>query len=1090
MKELTDSQRQAVEAQGERILVSAGAGSGKTRVLVERFAYLVEQQGLSQERILALTFTDQAACEMKERIMERIGQQNVELRVMTFHRFCGQLLRESPLMAGVDPAFSILPESRAKQVVRDLFLRHLQETQEEELLDWLAHVTPEVELESLLALYQKGCERTLSWPQWRDHTERNQADARKQAWCALVEALEKLVELEQRGGVTAPGTLRRLRSMREAWCSLPAELRSSERGEWSEADVTRLQAALENVFSHVSGSVSKEVKPLMTRLKAWKKDNLWLDLLADRTRELRAALFHLVERVAEDFQAWKREKGWCDFADLQANAYRLLREHPSIRRRYGGLFCHVLVDEYQDTNPLQQAFLETMEQGRREAGQPGSLFMVGDRRQSIYRFRGAEVTGFDAVQANLGEGDRFVELQENFRATPSLFALIREVSARLFAEATVTPSEEGIRVDAEEEPDMELLVPEKEEGRSLTESEARLLARRLRQLGPTVWGETAILLQTRTHLPVFAQALRAYGIPYVLQEDSGFWKRQGVQDFLHLLRVLEDPEDAVALLGFLRGPLAQLPDDLLWEVAQDHGLVQGFWQVEPEKLRHAQRDQVQVVQAALARWREEVTGQSLCDWLYDLFNVEGVAAQIGEPALEVFLQLAEEAEEQGIVTLSALLAWWRELEEQQEKVSGRLESSAEHAVRIMTIHAAKGLEFPVVCLPDLTHRQSVSLNRLHLCEENGFVTKALVNGERSEWGPTLAFDAAIEVEKFASREEKKRLLYVGLTRAEQKVILSGGASAFTEKSSMEECSNWWDWLPFLFPALREQGLRDGMVTGRGWSLLVVTDRAVPEPARLRERLVESVVDRVASVSSALSDSSAAERGRTVNLFQNIPSRKIWRVTELAARLSGMEEEEQASQVFWQRVRGAVSGLAAHEWGQVVHAVFEHLRVGDGESEIREQRIPAALAGIGLSDPALVVEVWERMREDVGVFMGSELWRERCEAVQSEQELPFCVELVRGVWVSGVMDAVWLRPDGGATVVDYKTRRCQTKREEQELVGRYGVQVQLYAAVVEKLLGWKVDKVGVWLTAEGRFVEVGYGSEVREELVAVVDKCVS
>ena len=1082
MMALTKTQRQAVEAQGARVLVSAGAGSGKTRVLVERFAHLVEQQGIRPEQILALTFTDQAACEMKERIVKRIGPRDADLRVLTFHRFCGQMLRENPLQAGVDPAFSILPDSRAKKLLRDLFWQHLRDTQDEALANLLEQMTAEECVENLLALYHKGRERPLNWEEWQTQTEVSQLMLRKRTWDSIRENLQELFELERTEQITAPGTLQRLKKIREVWQSLPDNLRESHCDAWEQEALQRLVTALEAIFSEVSGTVAQVAKPFFAGLNALKKERLWEDMLFDHTRELRGALGLLLQRVHDEYQEKKREQGWCDFSDLQDRALNLLRQHRTIRHRYGMLFPHVLVDEYQDTNPLQQAFLELMEQGRNEAGGDGTFFMVGDRRQSIYRFRGAEVKGFDAVQSQLGERDCYVELQDNFRSTPFLYKLIRDVTGRLFAEKGSCSTEEASS-ESTDEWEMEILVPFKEENRSLTESEARLLARRLRQLGPGVWGETAILLQTRTHLSVFANALRNFGIPYEVLEDTAFWSTQEVQDILHLLRVLEEPEDAVALLGFLRGPLVGLAEATLWKIAHVHGLVLGFWQSEIAGLDAEEQMQVREAKTALDRWKRELSNRPLVDWLHGLLYAESLEAKIGNRSLAVLVQLAEEAEEHGIVSLSGLLAWWRDLEAAQEKVSGRGEAIVSNAVRIMTIHAAKGLEFPIVCLPDLTHRQNTMMKRFHLCEQNGLVIKRPAYGERNVWHPTLAYAAAADVEKAALMEEKKRLFYVALTRAQQKVILSGAASAFTEKSALEECSNWWDWLPFLLPELHEQGLRDAVMEGRGWKVRVLTDPAVPEVAENRVR-------EGGGTGRELAGRWQEEVGGwEESFFSKRRSSKIWRVTEIAERLSGAGEEMEEGAETWHR-RSREQGLLPHEWGQVVHAVFEHLDGGDDEHIIREKRIPAALASLGLADIDLAAEVWERMREDVRMFMQSELWREMGEAMECEHELPFVMELAEGVRISGVIDGVWLRTDGMATVVDYKTRRCDSEKDVERMMERYGVQVQIYALVVERMLGWKVDRVGVYLTALGRFVEVEYGEQVAEELVRKVVEVVS
>lgn len=1032
-------------------MVAAGAGSGKTRVLVERFVTQV-QRGCPTEQILALTFTDQAASEMKERILMRVGGAlESDLAVLTFHRFCGRLLREHAVQAGIDPALAILAESSVKQRLRELLTEEFHATQDPQLLRLLRETQWTDLVDNAIACYQKEREQTMSLAEWATRTETVAQSLRAGHWQRFVQLMEQLAALQDAGTVKAAGTLKKMRVMLDAWSHVPLEQEATPSPEW--------QAALQTICAEVSLTVAQVAKPLFAEFAFYKKDQLWRELLVDETQATRTALLQLIQRVQERYQRLKTERGWCDFADLQQRTYQLLRDHAEVRQRYGSRFTHVLVDEYQDTSPLQQAILELLEQGRREAGVAGTLFMVGDPRQSIYRFRGADVRGFRYVKEALGASDEYVQLMDNFRATESLQACVEVVNGALFTEEWAVPKQRPDHVECAAAVDV--VVPRCRDEETAVEAEARCLAAHLRQMGPACWGETAMLLQTRTHLADYCHALRTHGVPYVVWEEAAFWARQDVQDFLQVLRLLQEPEDTVSLLGYLRGPLVGMSELMLFEVASSEGLGVGFWRGDTRWSAEVQ-EKVQLAQHQLAHWRAQLQQRRLGDWLHHLLYVEGVEARIGGRSLRSFVTLADEAEQWGVVELGELLAWLWRLEVTEERVGGPVEA-AEGAVRIMTIHASKGLEFPIVCLPDLTHRQVLRMDRFHLCEVGGLVLKRSVEGEKKGL-PSLAYAQAADLERAALLEERKRLLYVGITRAQEKLILSGAAGQFTDKQSLEACSNWWDWLPHLFPQLREWSGGSGELVERGFRLRVVQDEADVEV---------TAESRVVADHRFLGTPTNPSR-----LDMKITSQRAWNVTELVTHWLGEAPEPTApASQLWSFLPHQPGSLYAHQWGQVVHAVFEHLRGDHTDEQIRQHLIPAALASLGIAQEQTSAHVWDKLHPDIQRYRESALFREQVEAQVHHRELPFTIHVPPSLSISGVIDSIWLRPDGGATLVDFKTTQCRTEDEVEALRSRYELQVQCYALLAERLLGWRIDRVGLFLTAHGRWVEVPYDEEL-------------
>lgn len=597
------------------------------------------------------------------------------------------------------------------------------------------------------------------------------------------------------------------------------------------------------------------------------------------------------------------------------------------------------------------------------------------------------------------------------------------------------------------------------------EAEARLVAQRINELGPALWGDVAILLQTRTHLVKYQQALGEMSIPYVVHAGNGYWKLQAVQYLYHLVRTVENVEDDIALLGFLRGPLVGLSEHGLWRVAEQAGLKQGFLNfMDNESIDCAEEDKKCLLEAKkiLLKVRSLQNETGLADWLHTLLYEEGVAEQLDFPDFEPVITLADELEKRGEFHLSDLLLWWQRLREGDDKEDTQQREHAHGKVRIMTIHAAKGLEFPIVIVPDLSHRYTKGMGRLHFSRDWGLANQYYHQNVK-DWLPTLNYSRACEEERKAMADEQKRLLYVAMTRAQERLIFSGAAASFTDKSSIEECSNWFDWLPFLVPELRD-GTNEQVVRRQDWSLQVRVG-AEHGPFKQETRNIR-VMENL--------DSRASERymaGR-----KNSSSHRIWSVSEWIELLADEQKNKNRREVVPYRLQGKNS-LEAYEWGHVLHRILEHLRSEHDLEYVREHLLKMALASIGLTSQEAHEIAWKKVRNDVMTYMNSELHKECCHAKAFHSEMPFAVRLLGDVrerdalLLNGVIDKVWLRPDGKATIVDFKTHKYKNTAQAKRIAEKYTPQLQLYAYAVENLLEWRVDRAGLYMTATGNYIEV-------------------
>jgi ATP-dependent exoDNAse (exonuclease V) beta subunit len=733
---LTDEQEQAVARRREPLLLAAGAGSGKTSVLVERFVRAVLDDGVAGGRILAITFTERAAGELRERVRERfltLGEREAARDteaafVSTFHGFCARLLRTHPLMAGLDPDFTILDEGLAQRM-RDRAFGIA-------LADFLAGEPGEAV--DLVAAY--GADRVG----------------------AIVQGV--YAELRSRGQGTPRLPSSRARSAR-----------SSDPGSPSADDGLDDEARAAD------------------------------DAAGARAMAL---LDELVGGFGRSYEELKRARGAVDFDDLELRAGELLETEESVRGAWSERFELLMVDEFQDTNPRQLAILGALERG--------NLFTVGDELQSIYGFRDADVGLFRARRAELAERGGCLRLTENFRSRAPLLEVVNAVfEDRL--QGGHTPllagrQESGGRGGGDGgEPLVELLlssrrgweaVEEPAEGVApppagagvprWREAEARMLAERVAELvdsGRARPGDVAVLLRAVGDLDSYERALQDCGLK-TIAAVGGFWGRQQVGDLLAYLRALANPLDELALYSTLASPLVGLSSDglvLLARAARARGKGQAWATVQDgaeelySRLGAGDADALVGFRERFERERRATPRRTIAQLIERAIDDGGYRAYV----------LGLDWAERRLANVHKLLRLARRFEASEGRdLRGFLDHVAHQlqlgsgpepdgpvagvepdAIRLMSIHSAKGLEFPVVCIADLGRAQNLGVPDLLV--DGDRVGLRLVRLDGAEATPALDFQVLCEERKRAQAEEEERILYVGMTRARERLLLSG-----------------------------------------------------------------------------------------------------------------------------------------------------------------------------------------------------------------------------------------------------------------------------------------------------------------------------
>jgi ATP-dependent helicase/nuclease subunit A len=1093
---LTKEQELAVERRREPLLLAAGAGSGKTSVLVERFVRAVREDGVAPGRILAITFTERAAGELRERVRarfvelgEREAARDTEAAfVSTFHGFCARLLRVHPLAAGLDPDFEILDEGLAARL------------------------------------------RGLAWTAaLRGFLEGERGDA---------------VDLVAAWGAD------RVRAM---VAGMYAELRS--RGEC----LPRLPALVfqPTLPSPALGPTVPEPELSEESARAGNPE----EVDAEGARAC-ALLGELLELFGREYELLKGRRGAVDFDDLELGASVLLEEHENVRGAWAERFELMMVDEFQDTNPRQLAILEALERGNLFTVGDEFQSIYGFRHADVTLFRTrrdqlAECGGslsltrnfrgrkplLDVVNAVFGErfGDGYMPLE----------------AGRV---DEVTPGEPIVelllthKLGWEWDEDLaKRIAGELPPAPRWRQAEARLLAQRVAELvesGAAKAGDVAVLLRAVGDLEVYERALQDRGLS-TLATVGGFWGSQQVGDLLGYLRTLANPLDELALYSTLASPLVGVSSDGLallgraakasrrsvWETIKRVGEEllehnppavhpyeadlpgtppsQSAGSPSPDlhsaiRLPTADRDRLVGFRARLQAERAAARRRTLSQL------IERALAQSGYAEHVLTLRWPERR----MANVHKLLRVARRYEASEgRELRGFLDHVAYHqdglsgaepdapvadgetdAVRLMSIHAAKGLEFGVVCVADLGRVQNLGVGDLLVDGDRVGLRLARLDGSAAT--PSLAWPELSEERRSAQGEEEDRILYVAMTRARERLLLSGAVDfeRWPEQRRGAPAISWLGpalsaELPgdvrTLDPPVRELlvGASDGTQVRVGLRL------NAPETVGAVLGLDSSPIARGGDLSSSLTHSQAQAiaidgeeeqrssrsslrvAGNEARSGGHPPAGDLARpsdysrpegtaplgdpahlhtlgyttLTELARcsyrfyleRVVGLPEQRPPARAEGESRR---DGLDARVRGTIVHRLLESLDFLPGGAPAADD--VAHVAG------ELGVRVAPAECEELATLLGSAFAtpfaaRLAVAAAGARREHPFAFSLGAGEpLITGVLDILLREPDGGLLVVDYKSDSVAAEEDLEAVVEReYSIQRLIYALAV-------------------------------------------
>lgn len=1219
----TDEQRKVIDARDKNILVSAAAGSGKTAVLVERILELISEgeAPLNVDELLVVTFTRAAAAQMKDRLMRALEdrletdpdnehlQKQITLihhaQITTIDGFCSYVIRSYFQQIDLDPGARVADEGEQKLLMQDTLEEVLETAYEEKDPDFLSlagaldsgksdegleqtvlklftlsqsHPWPEVWLEECLLPYTVTDTEGMSSQPWLYRLEELTKALVQQA----VELNEKAVEV----AAAADGP----QQYTEALESDHAFMDGLLEAKGYDAMQKLLQGWKPKALSRKSSDKVSEAKKLQVQdLRKQEKDILQeklaktyyadsLERLCEKMQQsapVVRGLVRLTKQYARRFSEIKREKNLLDFNDVEHLALQVLlhREEDGTEtatdaaRELSGRYAQIMIDEYQDSNLVQEKILTAVS---REREGVHNLFMVGDVKQSIYKFRLARpelfLEKYETYAAGGQECQR-IDLHRNFRSRPEVLDSVNTLFRRIMTKALG-----GISYDTsvylypgvdwsgkeDEQKQTELLLIEKDteeaqELESAREVEAVMVADRIRRMvgkeqildketgeyRAVRYGDIVILLRSiKGWAEVFGRVLKERKIPADSLSKVGYFSAPEVVAVLQYLRILDNPRQDMAMAAVLVSPIVGLSSEdmaLVKLSAPEEALCTCVMQY-PEKAYadSCLAEKIRKFRTIYTRLREKISYTSVREILTQLYDQTGYLSRVtampaGEQRRANLMMLVEKAAEYEKSSYSGLFHFIRYIDslKKYEVDFGEAQSGSRETdlVRIMSIHNSKGLEFPVVITAGLGKNFNVTDTRqmVTLHPDLGIGLPCIHPTERTK-EETLYHRLLQTILREETLGEELRILYVALTRAEQKLILTGTLSKADKKlqevMDMAEsadmplsygrlifASSALDWI------LQALGGSEALALlareRQAASVTVYTGQTQKEkPVRIRMVTVEELLE--AEMTEQLGELSAREQIEQLDektIYDPDTRKKLEEkldavypyadLADMPAKLSVSDlklkqyEEEQGHQLFeepetvpcipafMQGKDTTVSGGAQR--GTAYHRMMECLEY---EKARKGMDIPSMIRE--LKDRGFLSEEDAGMlrAEDFETFLASELGQEMSAAeakgklyrerqffltVEAKEADPKWKDSQSMILVQGIIDAYY-ETEEGLVLVDYKTDRVQ-HADGQDLIDKYKVQLQYYAEALMRLTGKPVVKKLIYSFALHRVLPV-------------------
>lgn len=1160
---LTDQQDKALNTDSVSIALTAGAGCGKTFVLTQRFlGYLEPNQSSDDDllsRIVAITFTDRAAREMRDRIreacqsrLENASLEDVEhwlrilrgldtARISTIHAFCSGLLRSHAIELGIDPRFQVLEPSASNALIRKTVEETLSKLLEENDED--AHeIVLRFEISKTISLVRSLVEQRFQINE--ENSEKwNDSKTLAQSWeheyfskylpellgqffeatstQSYIQLVNELNPAETKGTTTKKTILEILEYLKSDdvnYESLSDSLTNlhelSKVAPWGPKK--NWDSETYEVMGATFKDIRSKIKSVITNTKV---ESEHFQIAA----EWGTRLWRVTQKVSENYKQTKIAQAALDFDDLLLKTRDLLRDHESIRNQAARGIRYLMLDEFQDTDPVQTEIVRYLSGKNLKTGK---LFLVGDIKQSIYRFRRADPEIFQALRMEIPPEGR-LPLSTNFRSQPPILNFVNALFPAVMGDRyePLTPFEKEKYSDS---PQIEFLfawdfknLDAKENANDLREREAAWIAGRINQIltdkTPTIRqknpetgktelrcaeaGDIVILFRAMSNVSLYEEELRKLGIDYYLVGGRAFFAQQEIYDVINLCRCLDEPDDEISLLGVLRSPFFGLSDETLFAIhPAGQSLRESLGSEIPKFVAEQQQTQIRFANQVLQELSAIKNRMSVADLLtlalkktgYDASLLHEFLGSRKLANLRKLITMARQMDQSGLVSLREFVDQIRDSmsEATQEELAATSPETG-NTVRLMTIHQSKGLEFPVVFVADMNRQQIERQSSATLHTELGPIVPI-----PTVVGPTEHPDASpdnpvAKMSKYynslAEEEERYRLLYVALTRAKDRLILSAGLDAKSKLNNpwMTLLANHFNLetgLPALDPLLGQARLSHMSV------------EEIPEiQVHLDKPVADEKIDKETTKKHSLQEQREmlfeAEATEFGPLSKPIPVDNTHRQQFSVTELEQADQRLNLSNPTSPENSSLEPTSNAQDLGTLVHAVLEHIDFTNSDDFLG--RLNSLAQSLNVAHDATLMEAAEKR---VLSILEHPISNQLAQAKQLNREIEFLLswptetDISSSATIIGEIDCLYQNENNKWILLDYKTGRIAPTVEAA--MDHYGIQLALYAFAFKQYYGKTPDEIQLVLIRETiESISIPWTEEIRKEFRGRVTKAI-
>ena len=1136
--EWNKAQKQAIENRGNNLLVAAAAGSGKTTVLIERIKRLILEDRIPVDRFLIVTFTKAAASEMKEKIVTALTKaideagsredivylkRQLDLvgraSISTFHSFALDVIRRYFYLTDVEPDFRICDEAQSTllkaQAVDELFSDKFAE-KNQDFIDFItcyASDRNERKAKDIILETYRMIQSIAEPFEWLEQMTENLSvseeefeesglfDFVKEDTAGVIDFAEKtlgqIAELLSDAGVyslsdkfeTALAEIRatdisgmNYSQMKSAVSGIEIPRMAALKAEKEAYELVKEQAV------YLKDGVKKQLEYIRNRYYICELSEYIEDI--NRTYRYACILKELVTEFSSRFKALKAEKSLIDFNDIEHYALEILG-HEEAAAEYRDKFEYIFIDEYQDSNDVQDTLISRI---KRE----NNLFMVGDVKQSIYKFRLAEPELFMKKYAEYSHSENSlkIDLNQNFRSKGKVLAAVNTVFESIMEdygpeaalhkgiayEGELDVKPKLVILDRKTDPDIEL--DEEIAGMKKAETEALVAADIIKKtLGQKIYDakkgcereitrrDIVILMRsTRINASVFAQILENENIPVYVDDSDGYFDTIEISLVEDMLSLIDNSRQDIPLIGVLHSPVFGFTIDELADIrleCKDVSYYEAFRNYVCCGSDPALKAKCAGAEQTIAGWKQLARDIPLSELVWKLIWETGYYTYAGalpggsqrQANLRALADRAMEASEGGIYDVYGFLKYIEAVKARKIEI-GQIKTVGENddVVRIMTIHKSKGLEFPVVIGAGMGSRFNFRNKEADLALHKQLGIGITYINPAEHWKRKTLIQNIIEkCIRNESFEEEKRILYVELTRAMDRLIMIGSVREFegneykymTESPETAVCP-----LDLAAPAAYKEG--------SGIDIKIVNMQNLSANAAASELGKAQIRELIEAGRTECSDEIRQKLSFEYGNMKEVKTRYKYSVTELNKEAAGETRYNEISLKI-PAFAAEDTGLSAAMRGSATHKVMEHI-------DFVEENLDSIIEELAEKNILTDQEKQAVNREGILSFIRSDIGRRAAKADVLRREQPFTILMDKDgteIMVQGVIDC-FFEENGQLVLVDYKN---STLKSEELLKSRYRQQLDIYAEALEKITQKPVKERYLFLLGEGKSIKM-------------------